>query len=175
MRRIWLPVALLALACADEIPEDVSAQMEAARTAGQPDTTAPDIADLLGTAPAGGQADWIADLRSGLDTVPALAALDRGEALHEVQELYSRRFEPLRQFYGVGGAIDAGAAVAQAIEEAGTQLQQLMRHLASNTADSAAIDAAVTASREALTRIDAAARAAGLAPNAPRDMPAPIS
>lgn len=175
MRRLCLAAVLSTLACADEIPEDVSAQMEAARAGQRVDTAAPDISDLLSAAPPGGHTDWIGDIRSGLDTVPVLAAVDRGEALHAVQELYSRRFEPLRQFYGVGGAIDAGAAVAQAIEDAGTQLQQLMRHLASNTADSAVIDTAVASTRAALAGIENATRAAGLAPNAPRDLPPPIS
>jgi hypothetical protein len=162
---------LVSAACADEIPEDVSAQMEAARTAGEPtDTTrAPDIEALIVNAPAGGHTTWIRDIRSGLDSVPATAAVDRGEALYEVQEFYARRFEPLRRFYGPGGAIDAGPAVSQAVTRAGAQLQQLMQHLAGEEADAMLIDAAVRASHESLQQIEDAARAAGLSPAAPRD------
>src|SRR5690606_41666868 len=45
MRRLWLVLVLLSTACADEIPEDVSAGMEAARAARQMDGSgAPDLA-----------------------------------------------------------------------------------------------------------------------------------
>jgi len=178
MRRFWLGVVLLSLGCADEIPENVSQEMEARRAAQQAasDTSAAqDPAELLRHAPPGGHADWIRDIRSGLDTVPALAAVDRGDALHTVQELYARRYEPLRQFYGAGGAINAGAAVATAVEEAGTRLQQLMQQLASTDAQAESIEAAVAASRDALTRVEEAARAAGLPPIAPRDQAEPVS
>jgi hypothetical protein len=178
MRRLWLAAALMAPACADEIPEDVSVQMEAARAAteAERDTVpAVDVGALIRTAPPGGQADWVRDIRTGLDTVPALAALDRGEALHAVQELYTRRFEALRQFYGEGGAIDAGGAVASAIGTAGARLQQLMRELASTAADTTAIDQSVRDTQDALEQIEAAARAAGLPPTAPRDVMTTIS
>lgn len=173
MRRLWLAVALLAAGCADEIPEDVSAEMEAARAANQQaadsvQSRAPE--ELILTAPAGGHADWIRDIRTGLDTVPAEAAVDRGEALHSVQELYSRRFEPLRQFYGAGGAVDGGAQLAQAVERAGDQLQELMRLLAGDASDAARIEDATRASQRALDAIEAAAQAAGLPPTAPRDI-----
>lgn len=173
MRRLWLAVALLSAGCADEIPEDVSAQMEAARAANQPAADSvmgrpPE--ELLVTAPAGGYADWIRDIRTGLDTVPSEAAVDRGEALHSVQELYSRRFEPLRLFYGAGGAADGSSQLAEAVEHAGAQLQELMRHLAGDAADGALIEDAVRASQEALAAIEAAANAAGLPPTAPRDL-----
>jgi hypothetical protein len=173
MRRMWLAIVPLSLGCADEIPEDVSAEMEAARSANESaaDTlSGPTPAELLVTAPAGGHADWIRDIRTGLDTVPAEAGLDRGEALHIVQELYSRRFEPLRQFYGPGGAADAGPQLAQAVERVGMQLQALMGHLAGNEADAALIKDAVGASQDALDRAEAAAQAAGLSPTAPRDI-----
>lgn len=172
MRRLWLAVLLVSVACADEIPEDVSQQMEAARAANQPGadtlgTPAPD--ELLITAPAGGHADWVRDIHVGLDTVPAEAALDRGEALHMVQELYARRFEPLRRFYGTGGAADAGAPLAQAVDNVGTRMQELMRQLAGNEADSAGIEQAVRGAQEALDDVLSASAAAGLSPAAPRD------
>ena len=173
MRRLWLAVVLVAIGCADEIPEDVSAEMEAAREANRPaaDTVSgPAPEELIVTAPAGGHADWIRDIRTGLDTVPAEAALDRGAALHSVQELYSRRFEPLRLFYGAGGALAGDARLTRAVENAGTHLQELMRHLAGNEANAALIDEVVRASQNALDEIEAAARAAGLPPTAPRDM-----
>lgn len=173
MRRMWLATVVLAVACADEIPEDVSAQMEAARTANEApaDTmTEPTPAELIVTAPPGGHADWVRDIRTGLDTVPADAGLDRGEALYVVQELYSRRFEPLRQFYGPGGAEESGTQLAQAIERAGAQLQELMRLLASDAADAAQIEQTVRAAQDALDQVEAAARAAGLPPHAPREI-----
>lgn len=172
MRRWWLAVLLVAVACADEIPEDVSQQMEAARAANRPGADslngpAPD--ELLITAPAGGHADWVRDIRIGLDTVPAEAAVDRGEALHMVQELYSRRFEPLRRFYGPGGAADAGPQLAQAVQGVGSQMQELMRRLAGNEPDGTLIEEAVRAAQEALDEVLSAAQAAGLPPSAPRD------
>jgi hypothetical protein len=172
MGRWWLALVAVSVACADEIPEDVTEQMEAARAASQeiPDSlAAPSPDELLVTAPAGGHADWIDDIRTGLDTVATQAAVDRGEALYGVQELYSRRFEPLRQFYGTNGAANAGAHLAQAVEGAGTRMQELMRHLAGNEADSAAIEAAVRATQDALDQVENVAASAGLPPSAPRD------
>lgn len=172
MRRMWLATAVLAVACADEIPEDVSAHMEAARTANEApaDTiTEPTPEELLVNAPPGGHADWIRDIQTGLDTVPADAGLDRGEALYAVQELYSRRFAALRQFYGPGGAAESGTQLSQSIENAGAQLQALMRHLASDAADAAVIEQTVRAAQDALDQVEAAARAAGLPPHAPRE------
>lgn len=172
MRGWWLAVTLVSVACADEIPEDVSEQMEAARAANRQDPdslTGPSPNELLVTAPAGGHADWIRDIRTGLDTVPAAAAIDRGEALHVVQELYSRRYEPLRLFYGTNGAAHAGPQLAQAVETAGTRLQELMRHLAGNAEDGATIEESVRATQESLDQVESAARAAGLPPSAPRD------
>jgi hypothetical protein len=172
MKRLWLAVALLSVGCADEIPEDVSAQMEAARAANRPDAdtaAAPMPEELIASAPAGGHADWIRDIRTGLDTVPVQAAVDRGEALHIVQELYSRRFEPLRQFYGEGGVLEAGPQLAQAVEHAGAQIQALMRHLAGDAADAEIIEEAVWATQAALDQVEAAAQAVGLPPTAPRD------
>ncbi|HEX2166927.1 MAG TPA: hypothetical protein VHG09_06765 [Longimicrobiales bacterium] len=171
MRAWWLAVVLVTAACADEIPEEVTEQMEAARAANEavPDSLeGPDPNDLLVRAPAGGHADWIRDIRVGLDTVPAQSAVDRGAALHVVQELYSRRFEPLRIFYGNGGAANAGPQLAQAVEHAGTRMQELMRLLAGNEADTAAIEEAVRVTKEALDAIESAAQAAGLPPSAPR-------
>lgn len=173
MRRIWLATTLLAVACADEIPEDVSAQMEAARTASgaSADTIAVETPEeVLVTAPPGGHADWIRDIRTGLDTVPADAVVDRGEALHAVQELHDRRFAALRQFYGPGGAAEAGTQLSQSIEGAGARLQELMRLLASDAADAALIEQTVRAAQDALDQVEAAARAAGLPPHAPREL-----
>lgn len=173
MRRMWLAVVLIVAACADEIPEDVSQQMEAARSSTEvvADTTPPqpDLDVLLQAAPSGGLTDWIRDVRVGLDSVPAEAALDRGDALHAVQELYTRRFEALRVFYGAGGAVNAGVDVTRAVEDASTQLQNLMRVLATDDSDAAAIEQSVIASQNALDRVEAAARAAGLPPDSPRD------
>ncbi|MGH7447414.1 MAG: hypothetical protein ACRELT_07625 [Longimicrobiales bacterium] len=174
MRRLGLVIVLILAACADEIPEDVSAEMEAARAASREaaDTpaTAPQPDDLLVTAPAGGHVTWIRDIDAGLDSVPAQAVIDRGEALHAVQELYSRRFEPLRRFYGPGGVLDAGPAMSQSVERAGTRLQQLMQHLANDAADADLIEQSVRASQDALQQVENASRAAGLDPAAPRDV-----
>lgn len=170
MRRLWIPVFLSAAACADEIPEDVSAQMEAARAVQSGDTiVTPPLAELLQTAPPGGHADWIRDISMGLDTVPAMAAVDRGEALHAVRELYARRFEPLRQFYGAEGVAHAGVGLEQAIDQSAAQFQELMRQLAETGGDAETVGQNVRATQESLSAIEAAARSAGLTPAAPRD------
>jgi hypothetical protein len=172
MRRGWVGILLVSVACADEIPEDVSEQMEAARAAtqqGADSVSGPSLDELLVTAPAGGHADWVRDISSGLDSVTAKAAIDRGEALHAVQELYSRRFEPLRLFYGTDGAAKPGPQLAQTVENAGTRLQELMRYLAGNEADAGMIEEAVRATQDALDRVEMEARSAGLPPSAPRD------
>lgn len=173
MRRSWLLILSLSVACADEMPEDVSAHMEAARAANQPtaDTVAGvDMEALIMSAPPGGHATWVDDIRKGLDTVAAAATVDRGEALYTVQELYSRRFDPLRQFYGADGAASPAPQLAQAVERAGAQLQELMRNLAGEAADGSVIEENVRAAKESLDHVEDAARAAGLAPTAPRDV-----
>lgn len=172
MRHGWLGILLVSAGCADEIPEDVSARMEAARSANEAavdSAVGADMEDLLVTAPPGGYADWIGEIRTGLDSVAPRAAIDRGEALYGLQEVYSRRFEALRRFFGAEGAAQPAPAVAAAVEDAGARIRELMRHLASSTADSAAVAAAIQASRDALTRVENAARAAGMPPSAPRD------
>lgn len=170
MRRLCILAVLSAVACADEIPDDVSAQMEAARAEQSGDTVAAlGLAELLQTAPPGGHSDWIRDIRMGLDTVPAMAALDRGEALYAVRELYARRFEPLHQFYGAEGVAHAGAELAQTIDRSGAQLQDLMRRLADNAVDAAAIEESVRTAQQSLVGIETAARTAGLTPEAPRN------
>ena len=176
MRRMWLAVMLVVVACADEMPEDVTQRMEAARDSTEaesantaPAQPEPDLEGLLRAAPSGSHVDWIRDIRVGLDSVPAEAALDRGDALHSVQELYSRRFEALRIFYGAGGAIDAGVAVTQAVEDASTHLQELMRLLATDASDAAAIEQSVRSSQDALDRVGVATREAGVPRDSPRD------
>ena len=174
MRRMWLAVTLVVAACADEIPEDVTQQMEAARdstevASADTATAQPDLEGLLRAAPSGTHVDWIRDIRVGLDSVPAEAALDRGDALHSVQELYSRRFEALRTFYGAGGVIAAGVAVTQAVEEASTHLQELMRLLATDASDAAVIEQSVRSSQDALDRVAIATREAGVPRDSPRD------
>jgi hypothetical protein len=171
---MWLAVTLVVAACADEMPEDVTQQMEAARDSTEvasADTAPaqPDLEGLLRAAPSGTHVDWIRDIRVGLDSVPAEAALDRGDALHSVQELYTRRFDALRIFYGAGGAIDAGAAVTQAVDDASTHLQELMRLLATDASDADAIEQSVRSSQEALDRVGVATREAGVPRDSPRD------
>ena len=172
MRRLWLAAALTVAACADEIPEDVSTEMERAARASHADSGAeagPSVNELMVSAPPGGHVDWIRDIRAGLDSVPAEAALDRGEALYTVQELYSRRYVPLRQFYGPDGAAPGAPRLASAVEGAGTRLQELMGLLAGNQSDAGAVEQAVRAVQDALDQAQAAAQAAGLHPSAPRD------
>ena len=173
MKWSMIPVLLVLAGCADEIPEDVSAEMDARRAATQDsvaDTTAnaAPLEQLLESAPAGGHADWVAEIRAGLDSVPADAAVDRGDAQHSVQELYTRRFSYLVDFYGANGVAHAGPALASAIDAAGARLQELMRGLADDRATPDQISAGVRTAQEALTEIETQARAAGLPPAAPR-------
>lgn len=171
MRRFFVAAVMISVACADEIPEDVSSEMARAARANVADTSAvvgPELSELVMTAPPGGHADWIRDIRMGLDSVPAEAELDRGEALYSVQELYSRRFEPLQEFYGAGGAAMPEPALAEAVEAAGNRLQDIMRLLASDS-DAAQLEAALRDAQQALDDAQAAAQRAGLPGTAPRD------
>lgn len=168
----WVPLLLALAGCADEIPEDVSAEMDARRAATQSadDTTAAsvDVQELLEEAPAGGYLDWVRDIHAGLDSVAADAVYDRGDALHSAQELYYRRYEYLVDFYGHQGAAPAGPGLAQAIEQVGTQLQDLMRLLSDDQTDGERIAAAISAIKDALAEVETQGRAAGLPPEAPR-------
>lgn len=174
MRRFrWVPVLVVLAGCADEIPENVSQEMDAARAATAADTASPAsdslrVEQLLATAPPGGYADWVADIRAGLDSVTVDAAIDRGDAIHSAQELQARRYTYLVQFFGPEGASYAGQPLASAVEQVGAQLQELMRRLADNQSDSTAIAQSVQNVKSALAEVDNQGRAAGLPPTAPR-------
>jgi hypothetical protein len=162
---------LAMVACADEVPRQSPPEFVEApprdgyvgeAVAGQDDDVA-----APGT-PAGGYLDWIAELRSGLDRVAAVAVTDRETALREVQELYASRHEYLQLYFGDGGAMYVSDELAQAVERSADEFRSLIRQLASMADDGAAVEEAVAAAARSLDAVAATAHAAGLPADAPR-------
>lgn len=87
---------------------------EAEGASGQ-DQEAGFVERLPGT-PEGGLRDWVADIRDGLDGLPALASVDADSAEKVVVNLYVGRQEWLERYWGTHGSFTH--AVAPALGEA---------------------------------------------------------
>lgn len=119
---------------------------------------APAEALIAGT-PAGDLEDWVADIRSGLDSVKLILADNRAEAHRRVLDLYVTRQEYLEMYYGPGGRMQPSAELMTAVKLNETRLHELMRLTgATPQAEQAAIDTAIDA---ALRQLDAVLANAG--------------
>ncbi|MGH7445883.1 MAG: hypothetical protein ACREKM_13445 [Longimicrobiales bacterium] len=72
-------------------------------------------AGLIPGTPPGDLADWVEDIRTGLEPVPEQAAQDRALAQRTALDLYIGRQEYLELYYGVAGRLKASDALADAI------------------------------------------------------------
>ncbi len=126
--------------------------------------------------PAGGLADWVAEIRRGIADLPARAGAEPGEAQRRALDLYIGRQEYIELYYGPGGRLTSGEALGPAVKEAEARFHELMRMLgAAPAADSARVAAAVEALVAQLDRVVEEARAAGvsLAPSSAGVPPEP--
>lgn len=158
-----LACALVALtwACAQpELPETERVEEET--------LVPPQSDDPMMQAPAGGYADWVNDLKTGLDQVMTEARDDRTAAQHAVQRLYESRQQYLVQYFGEGGRSYASDEMAEAVRQVSTYLQELMRQLSTDEVPLEQVEESVTAAKTSLDNVVTAAEAAGVAPTAPR-------
>jgi len=162
--RLWaFALALASAGGCGPVPEDAT-EIVAGDTV--PEPPAPD--DPLMQAPAGGYADWVADLRAGLDQVVAQAELDRSVAQHGVQRLYESRQQYLVAYFGAAGSAKASEGMAEAVGLVSSYLQELMRQLSTDDVALEQVQESVTGAKAALDRVEAEARTAGLPATAPR-------
>lgn len=160
-----MSVALLA-ACGgpqDDPGTDTAAADSAPSTAG---TTAPPAADrgasdMIFNTPEGGLLDWVADIRAGLDSVPALMGSDPSAAQGTVLTLYAMRQEYLEGYYGESARLETTPELSAAIMENEQRFHALMMELAQESPDSATV-VTLTDSLEAQTaRVRQAAEGTG--------------
>lgn len=122
--------------------------------------------------PAGGLVDWVAEIRSGLQALPAQAATEPRAAQDRALELYVGRQEYIEIYYGPAGRLSGGGVLGTTVAEAETRFHELMQLLGQTPApDSARVATAVDALEGQLERVLAEARAAGvpLAPSGSAD------
>jgi hypothetical protein len=120
-------------------------------------------AGLIKGTPEGGLFAWLGEIRTGLDSVPALVRATPAAAQERVLTLYVTRQEYLEMYFGEGGRLKATEELATAIMEQEERFHTLMQLLIPEAPDVARVDEAVDALRRQAGRVDAAARASGAA------------
>lgn len=137
---------------------EATASTEEARAAA---ASADGASGMIHNTPEGGVLEWVRDIRTGLDSVAALAGSDPAAAQGAVLNLYVMRQEYLEGYYGPGGRLEATPELAEAIETNEARFHALMSELSTEAPDSAGV-AALTDSLAAQTaRVRAAAEAVG--------------
>jgi len=162
-----------ALACAADAPpggDATAASMEQHEDSLA--EAADDAAPAVGEIPAGGLEDWIADVRRGLERLPAAAAADPAGAQHAALDLYVGRQEYIELFYGPRGRLTAGETLGPAVERAEERFHELLLLLGgSEPPDSAQVRKAVAAVEAEYDRVLEEAVRAGV-PLMPASAPA---
>lgn len=120
MRRIALAMLLgvpLLTACdqQSDVGQEAGEPAAESMAAGGTDTSAATAQGLIPGTPPGGLAQWVEDIRTGLEAVPAQAAEDRALAQRTALDLYIGRQEYLELYYGEVGRFKATQALADAI------------------------------------------------------------
>lgn len=116
--------AVFACACADG-----AEQRDVAGEATAPTAEAATEPGLLGGTPPGGLAEWVGDIRAGLEPVPEQAATDASAALRTVLDLYVTRQEYIELYWGVNRPLFAGDVMDAEVEEAERRFHVLMQLL----------------------------------------------
>ena len=120
---------------------------------------------LIPNTPPGGLEQWVADIRSGLEVVPAQVASDPALAQKTTLDLYVTRQEYLELYYGENGRYFATAALADAIardEAAFHRILELVNPAAAGESAEADVRAALDVLDARLDDVLAEARAAGV-------------
>jgi len=108
---------------------------------------------LQGTPP-GDLPEWVADMRTGLDSVAKQVAGPRSAVHVGVLTLYATRQEFLEAYYGTSGRMGPTPALAEAVMTAEARFHDLMRLTsATPAAEAAAIRAAIAAVDQQLAMV----------------------
>jgi len=102
---------------------------------------------VAGTPP-GGLAQWIDEIRTAVDTLPALAEQNPAAAKNQALQLYVGRQEYIEIYYGTTGRAVKDAALAEAVMTAETRFHELLRTV--NTPDGSVDTSALAAAASAL-------------------------
>ena len=137
-------LALLILAAATAAC-DAPAQKNA--IAAGPDAAAsismPNDGGLIPGTPAGDLADWVKDIRKGLDDIPALTKQNPADAQKKALDLYITRQEYAEMYYGLDGRNKASEELSAAIEAAEQRFHVVMQLLAQKAPAQDAVETAV--------------------------------
>ena len=137
-------LALIILAAATAAC-DAPAQKNA--IAAGPDAAAsismPNDGGIIPGTPAGDLADWVKDIRKGLDDIPALTRQNPADAQKKALDLYITRQEYAEMYYGLDGRNKASEELSAAIETAEQRFHVVMQLLAQKTPAQDAVETAV--------------------------------
>ena len=147
---------------------DAAAETMAAAGA---DTSAATATGMIPGTPPGGLAQWVADIRSGLEPVPEQAAEDRALAQRTALDLYINRQEYLELYYGEVGRFKASQALADAItadERAFHRILEMVNPGAAEQPTPEQIQAQIDTLEARLDQVLEEAEAAGVDVNEPK-------
>jgi hypothetical protein len=117
---------------------------------------------LAAGTPAGGLRAWTAEVRRGLETLPALAVRDAAAAQKSALELYLTRQEYIEMYWGAAGKLTRGSALGPAVAEAERRFHLILAQIQpGKPADPAALRALIASLGEQYDRVVATAEQAG--------------
>jgi hypothetical protein len=124
---------------------DAPAQQKAIAAAPDPaaSISMPNDGGLIPGTPAGDLADWVKDIRNGLDEIPALTKQNPADAQKKALDLYITRQEYAEMYYGLDGRNKASEELSAAIETAEERFHVVMQLLAQTAPAQDAVESAV--------------------------------
>lgn len=105
----------------------------------------PNNGGLIPGTPEGDLADWVGDIREGIEDVPALAKQNPAEAQKRTLDLYVTRQEYAEMYYGLDGRNKASEELSAAIETAEERFHVLMQLFSQKAPSHDAVKTAVDA------------------------------
>jgi hypothetical protein len=142
-------------------PAVAAAESEAATTAGgMAAAPAGSAGGVVQGTPPGGLGGWIGEIRSGLDTLAALARRDAAAAKNQALMLYVTRQEYIEIYYGTIGRAVKDEALAEAVMTAETRFHELLTvaNQPDGTMDESALRSAAQALEDQYDRVLARAK-----------------
>lgn len=110
--------------------------------------------ELITGTPDGDLEDWVADMRTGLDSLANNLSTVRAELHRRVLELYVLRQEYLEAYYGPTGKMGPSAALGESVREAEVRWHEVIRLAsAAPPAEEPAIRTAIAALDDQLEKV----------------------
>ena len=141
MRSLTLYIAVGAFctaACNAPAQKDAVASTKSAA----PAVSVPNNGLIPGT-PAGDEGDWIAEIRGGIKSLPAMTKTDPAAAQKKALELYVTRQEYSEMYYGVNGRNKVSVEMGNQIATAEQRFHDLLKILTAKNPNPAEVSAAV--------------------------------